>query len=238
MKEQYVGDVNDYRKYALLRHFAIECGLRVGVCWMLTPPDTGNLRHYLLEPQKWRDYDPDLFEQLSRILGREIPNRLSAIESAGIIPHAEFYNATLTDRTDRGEYFATALAQLQETDLIFFDPDNGIAPNQIPKTPRGSSKFIYLSEIIAAYASGHSVLIYQHFPRVPRDQFIGKLGRDLAQACSDGELWCFRTPFAAFLLLIHPDHRTRLNAAADSAPQRWRPRFIQGTRLQDGDGSG
>jgi hypothetical protein len=238
MKEQYVGDVNDYRKYALLRHFAIECGLRVGVCWMLTPPDTGNLRHYLLEPQKWRDYDPDLFEQLSRILGREIPNRLSAIESAGIIPHAEFYNATLTDRTDRGEYFATALAQLQETDLIFFDPDNGIAPNQIPKTPRGSSKFIYLSEIIAAYASGHSVLIYQHFPRVPRYQFIGKLGRDLAQACSDGELWCFRTPFAAFLLLIHPDHRTRLNAAADSAPQRWRPRFIQGTRLQDGDGSG
>jgi hypothetical protein len=44
MKEQYVGDVNDYRKYALLRHFAIECGLRVGVCWMLTPPDTGNRR--------------------------------------------------------------------------------------------------------------------------------------------------------------------------------------------------
>jgi len=33
MKEQYVGDVNDYRKYALLRHFAIEGRVRVGVCW-------------------------------------------------------------------------------------------------------------------------------------------------------------------------------------------------------------
>jgi hypothetical protein len=179
MKEQYVGDINDYRKYALLRHFAIEGGLRVGVCWMLTPPDTGNLRNYLLEPKRWRDYDQDLFDQLTRILRRELPSRLRAIESAGIIPHAEFFNAILTDRTDRGEYFAAALSQFQQTDLIFFDPDNGIAPNQVPKTPRGSSKFIYLSEITAAYADGHSVLIYQHFPRVPRDQFIGKLGLDL-----------------------------------------------------------
>src|SRR5580700_4411694 len=73
MKEQYVGDVNDYRKYALLRHFAIVGALRVGVCWMLTPPDTGNLRHYLSEPKKWRDYDEGLFDQLSRILVSEIP---------------------------------------------------------------------------------------------------------------------------------------------------------------------
>jgi hypothetical protein len=82
MKEQYVGDVNDYRKYALLRHFAIEGGVRVGVCWMLTPPDTGNLQNYLLEPQRWRDYDQDLFDRLTRILGRQLPNRLRAIESA------------------------------------------------------------------------------------------------------------------------------------------------------------
>jgi hypothetical protein len=234
MKEQYVGDVNDYRKYALLRHFAIEGGLRVGVCWMLTPPDTGNLRHYLLEPKRWRGYDQGLFDQLSRILGQEIPNRLSAIESAGIIPNAQFFNAILTDKCDREKYFAAALSQLEHSDLIFFDPDNGIAPNSTPRTPRGSSKFIYLSEIAAAYDGRHSVLVYQHFPRVPRDRFISKLGGDLALACSDGQLWCFRTPFAAFLLLIHPDHEARLTAAAKSAPQHWRSRFIQGEQLQGG----
>ena len=38
MKEQYVGDENDYRKYALLRALAAT-GLKLGVCWMLTPPE-------------------------------------------------------------------------------------------------------------------------------------------------------------------------------------------------------
>jgi len=44
MKEQYVGDINDYRKYALLRYLAEKGGVRTGVCWMLTQPDAGNLK--------------------------------------------------------------------------------------------------------------------------------------------------------------------------------------------------
>ncbi len=39
MKEQYAGDISDYRKYALLRALAGPGGLKPGVCWMLTPPD-------------------------------------------------------------------------------------------------------------------------------------------------------------------------------------------------------
>ena len=39
MKEQYVGDISDYRKYALLRALAGPGGLKPRVCWMLTPPD-------------------------------------------------------------------------------------------------------------------------------------------------------------------------------------------------------
>src|SRR5689334_17138573 len=39
MKHQYFGDVNDYRKYGLLRSIQKEAGLRVAVCWMLTPND-------------------------------------------------------------------------------------------------------------------------------------------------------------------------------------------------------
>ncbi|MDO8501594.1 MAG: hypothetical protein Q7S20_07100 [Gemmatimonadaceae bacterium] len=40
MKHQYFGDVNDYRKYGLLRILQQASGLRLGVCWMLTPDDT------------------------------------------------------------------------------------------------------------------------------------------------------------------------------------------------------
>ena len=39
MKDQYFGDVNDFRKYGLLRLLTLQDGLRLGVCWMLTAPD-------------------------------------------------------------------------------------------------------------------------------------------------------------------------------------------------------
>src|SRR5690348_13581586 len=91
MKEQYVGDINDYRKYALLRHFAVEGDLRIGVCWMLTPPDNGNLRSYLNQPATWRDYDSDVFDHLQRVQADEAPSRLAAIEGGGIIPSALFF---------------------------------------------------------------------------------------------------------------------------------------------------
>ena len=49
MKNQYVGDVNDYRKYGLLRCLVSSGELRTLVAWMLTPDDDssdGKLRGY------------------------------------------------------------------------------------------------------------------------------------------------------------------------------------------------
>jgi hypothetical protein len=39
MKNQYVADVNDFRKYGLIRGLAEGNDLRTAVCWMLTPDD-------------------------------------------------------------------------------------------------------------------------------------------------------------------------------------------------------
>ena len=144
MKEQYVGDVNDYRKYALLRHLAQAGGVRVGVCWMLTPPDAGNLRHYVKDPDKWQRYDPQLFDKLQAIIEQEEVSRLVAIESAGVIPGALFFNQLLTNKTERKAYFEDALHHLSESDVVFFDPDNGVAPAKAREQTRRSSKFIYL----------------------------------------------------------------------------------------------
>jgi hypothetical protein len=52
MKDQYFGDVNDFRKYGLLRVLVGTDHLRLGVCWMLTRPDSrtdGGLLAYLGE---------------------------------------------------------------------------------------------------------------------------------------------------------------------------------------------
>ena len=40
MKNQYFGDINDYRKYGLIRILSNSGIIRTGICWMLTPDDT------------------------------------------------------------------------------------------------------------------------------------------------------------------------------------------------------
>ena len=57
MKDPYFGDVNDFRKYGLLRLLSIQDRLRLGVCWMLTEPDgttDGRFLSYLAQPEKYR----------------------------------------------------------------------------------------------------------------------------------------------------------------------------------------
>src|SRR3954468_6067603 len=99
MKEQYVGDVNDYRKYALLRHLTQEARIRIGVCWMLTPPDgrtDGNLTKYLEKPPQTEDQE--LFEQLKKLAAVPEGRRLRHIERNGLLPRAIFFDEYLSDR--------------------------------------------------------------------------------------------------------------------------------------------
>lgn len=71
MKEQYVGDISDYRKYALLRALSAGGEVRIGVCWMLTPPDGSSDGNKLAHPLRnctWR-----------RICSVEVPMLSSAV---------------------------------------------------------------------------------------------------------------------------------------------------------------
>jgi hypothetical protein len=65
LKDQYFGDVNDFRKYGLLRALGVSEDLRLGVCWMLTEGDNrtdGNVLGYLSKPREFRHRDPELFD--------------------------------------------------------------------------------------------------------------------------------------------------------------------------------
>jgi hypothetical protein len=232
MKEQYAGDENDYRKYALLRHFA-EAGVRIGVCWMLTRDDgspDGALTKYL-EREPLCD-DEKLFEHLKQLGKPDIPRRLHSIERKDVVPRAIFFDEFLSDRAGlRRAFFEAAFEHLGRADLIFFDPDNGLATPSIPKGKPNSSKYIYRDEIHDAYHAGHSVLVYQHFAHETRAAYIDRIGSDLLVCASAARLWCFWTPRTAFFLLAHPRHAKQLAAAAELACGRWNSSFIKGKRL-------
>ena len=164
MKNQYFGDINDYRKYGLIRLLAGAGEMRTGVCWMLTPDDTktdGKFTEYLDKPKKFKDFDPDLYEFLSQCI-RKNARDVIEVKNSDIFPSTIFYDPKLEDdAARRKQYFSKMYKLFQDVDLVFFDPDNGLEIKSKSLGQKDSSKYLYWSEVVECYKSGHSILIYQ-----------------------------------------------------------------------------
>ena len=170
MKNQYFGDVNDYRKYGLLRLLAGDGTLRIGVCWMLTPNDTrpdGEKTQYLDDDRRneWRHFDPDLYDFLRlKVHGHETEPKSRDVRNltATHLPHGDFYPAILSDsKADRESYFEQMWKQFEEwqTHLIFFDPDDGFANNGVSQSPlkkghKDSAKKLFRDEVRDSLTKG------------------------------------------------------------------------------------
>lgn len=233
MKEQYVGNINDYRKYALLRALAAGGKNRIGVCWMLTPSDgssDGSKRAYLQQPAKHRHHDPEMFDILARVRDDPDGRRLRHIEESGAVPAAHYFNEPLSDKaSERHAYMDACRAALADTDLVFFDPDNGLEVKKPKIGHKGSSKFLFEEEVTAAYMNGHSVLVYQHFPFIKKDVFIASCVERLRRLAPNATVGTYQTAHVVFLLLLNPRSPARLANAAREAATRWNPKFIAGT---------
>ena len=62
----------------------------------------------------------------------------------------------------RTVWFEEALRKTAGADLVFLDPDNGIAPNENLKHREHGPKHAYLSDLQAIWGRGQSLVIYQH----------------------------------------------------------------------------
>lgn len=238
MKDQYVGDVNDYRKYALLRALVAGGTTKLGVVWMLTPPDGGNdgKRSSYLNNPSYRTFDSELYDLLKCVAGTPHGQRLHLIETSAIIPKAQFFNEVLTDRlADRLAYFKHAADELADADLVFFDPDNGLDVQSRGKGARHSSKYIFREEIAATYDQGISVLVYQHFPRMERQSFVNRLASELSDLCQDSTIWTFSTPHVVFTLIVARRHVATIGAAARAASSKWPTAFLEGRKRPRND---
>lgn len=225
MKNQYFGDVNDYRKYGLLRCLA-GAGLAIGVCWLLTEDERkgdGELREYLAKPSRWRRYDLDLYDRLQRLAELGVRRTVRHAADWGLIPGATYFDEWLTDPQDpRDAYFTAAFTALAGTDLIFFDPDVGIEVPSKPRGRRGSSGYVYWSELRKAYGNGHSVLVYQHYPHVDRARFVPFLAHCLSEELRAPSVAAFVTTHVVFFVIQQSTHRTAFQEAGALVDSRWR----------------
>jgi hypothetical protein len=177
VKHQYVGDVNDFVKYATLRAFGTAVPTVV-VCWMLTDDDgrgDGRFLHYLRRPEAYRPLDPILFDGLRQIMASGERN-VRAVEQAGLLGSALFFSRVLLDDpSSRSSFFSELLARAPEDALVFFDPDNGLEVASVARGRRNSRRYLYLSELEQMLKVGCTVVVYQHFPRKPRQAFLNDL---------------------------------------------------------------
>jgi len=226
MKNQYFGDINDYRKYGLLRVLIGHGEIKTAVCWMLTPDDDrgdGGFIEYLKEPDQWRNRDPDLYDHLRELVQRQNLRDVRGAETSAILLACRFAPGFLPDDADgRRRYFEALMDLAKGCQLAFFDPDNGIEV-KLRVGRKGSSKYLYWDEIERLWKAGHSVLIYQHFPHVPRDHFMETKARELAHRTGAPLVISFRTPHVVFLLVPQPERRNYFRARSAEVAQRWDP---------------
>ena len=238
MKNQFFGDVHDYRKYGLLRILAQAGGLKVGICWMLTgdgpdPAGPGRWAHLAgpggedplarLEQdgelkdagtaERWRLFDPELL----RALRDWRPSRdVRRAAEPGILPGALLYDRRLDQAADRDAFFQDMFWEFLCCDLVYLDPDNGFEVASTPRGRPGSEKYLYWEDIRFPVPS---LLVRQRTPRGAG--FAAAAVEKLRQTTRCGTVVTFRAPGALFFLAAQDRHEHAVRGAVLEVNRRW-----------------
>ena len=224
MQNQYFGDVNDYRKYGLLRCLS-EVGFHIGVCWMITPPDKtgqGQRTGYLSKPQEYRFRDPDLFDFLQECVfnNQRSVHRLEA-EAERLLPGARFFSETLPEEAvPRGEYFKRALAALRHADVLFFDPNIGLE-RRSKIYGRKRANYLYWREVETAARHHASVVIFQHRTHEKRQELRDRLSFGLRSRMPTSTVIPINSDHVLLFAACQPAHLDRFTKAMKLLRQRW-----------------
>ena len=191
MQDRYVGDVGDFGKYGLLRALccADEHGvaLRLGVHWHRVdggPPSSrgdGSHTQYLDRPSRQerllRECDRDLLARMRQLVRGT--RTIDAVETSGALPAGTLYFGRAPDfarapraerPSQRSRWRDAGLRALEDADIVFQDPDNGLeVPSSRPLT-RPGTKHAYYDDLRAYWQRGQSLVVYHHVGRTWRGQ--------------------------------------------------------------------
>lgn len=223
MKDQYVGDINDYVKYSLLRAVQGARHGRLLVCWMRTTDDgrgDGQLTAYLSQAERYRSVDPPLFDGLAQLMSANM-RRLTAVEAADFLPRTSYFSTLLEDgRGSRQQFMADLRSVASEHELIFFDPDNGLGVESVPVGRAGSSRYLYGYEL-PSLVGGRSAIIYQHFPREDRPTHVARRLSELSLALPTHDLFAAYSSRVAYLFAAAPGAGQELRHGVAAAVCNW-----------------
>lgn len=218
MQNRYAGDVGDFGKLGLLR-FVAWSNLRIGVNWYLVPDEShsadGKHTGYL-RSKAFKGCDDELLSALGGIVTSAQRDVLS-LEATRLIPSTKYYNATLyPPKTEgaltRAEWHRAALRELEGTDVVFLDPDNGLIVKSVGASSSKSIKYVLVEELRDYYHAGHSVIFYNHRCRQTEDDYLERFRRLKDDPAFQGAEWLgltfFRGTTRDFFFILQPCHAT------------------------------
>ena len=236
MQDRYVGDVGDFGKYGLLRSLCGADGygpaLRLGVLWYKfdgkdTSNDGGHIE-YICNPSPaelhLRECDRDLYGKMRRlVVGKR--RLVTALEASGALPAATaFFNEGLnfdqTPRVERDEkrrkWFDDGLRKVEQAEVVFTDPDNGIEALDTRQLSRTGPKYVYYDDLHSCWKRGQSLVVYHHIGRKgDAETQIASRCKDLRLHVSESEPIAIRfrrRSSRVYFVLPRPEHANRLTA--------------------------
>jgi len=182
MQDRYTGDIGDFGKFGLLRALVREnqeTVRKLGVIWYLVPDETettgGNLTAYL-DDSAYGALDGDLHMLLRRIVNSG-SRSVRLVEENGVLPpDTVFYRDPLDyggalwasprhmrfRERWRRQWLAGALRATEACDLVFLDPDNGIASVRVFPHQTKARKYAFLEELRLFVEQGQTVIVIHH----------------------------------------------------------------------------
>ena len=219
MQHHFVGDVGDFGKYGLLRALtgewpASEPRLTLGVVWYLPSGAVGSAADgqklsYLRQPERFESCDPKLYYALGQLFDGGVRS-LGAVEASGILGDTTdfFDGAVPQDVRSRREWLQEALQAVQGHDVVFLDPDKGLAP---PSAARSSTEHAFVHEVEAFVGRGQSVVVYHHLGRTAKHpvqmrEWTERLTRELRLDSEPHVLWYRRGTARAYFVIPTDAH--------------------------------
>ncbi len=231
MKNQYVGDIGDYGKYSLLSAFA-DAGIKVGVNWYLTEDDgssDGKFTGYLQKASQFRHYDPLVFDALTEIDSKGEGRSVYDVQNSGILPGAVFYPELLCPKgkpdarkKERERWFEASLPVLQNAELIFLDPDNGLLDGgEIGRL--GAEKYVIPDEIGSYFERGQNVVYYCHKGRRTETQWFEYKGLMFSRfpEAKPAILTFHKGTQRSYIFLIHKKDFKAYRRIIDQVKRQW-----------------
>jgi hypothetical protein len=196
---------------------------------MLTSGDgstDGEKTDYLNNAADFREYDPELFDFLRDTVAKQQRREVQAIEETNLLPNATFHSSVLSGSGNRADYFESITDCDLSESLVFFDPDNGLEVASKQKGHAGSEKYLYWDEVLDVWSEGASLLVYQHYPRRPREEYtrerVDQLSRRVKKAPWIGEV---HTSHVLFLIAPQPSHAHHLRRGLKQVDAQWGDEF-------------